>query len=114
MSYVLALYGGGRHAGIGAVVCDAEGCIQEQATLFSFGQATKRFEAIGLFAKWIAQYAIDIVAVGNGVMFHDIDRLLRLLASSYRDMPIHRIAMDETHLEKGVKPCRRGKDDCPR
>lgn len=100
--YFLGLYGGGRLAGIGVVVMNAQDQTIEQCTLLGFGQNKRVYDAIALLAKFVARYQIEVIGIGNGVMFQEIDTIVRVLMRRYPDMPLRRMPIDEASFKDGI------------
>lgn len=85
----------GLRTGVKAVVVDATGKLIAYHTIFPHVPRNQWQESLILLAKWVKQYDVELVAIGNGTGSRETDRLVKELQSLLAGVPLQRIIVSE-------------------
>lgn len=85
----------GLRTGVKAVVVDATGKLLAYETIFPHVPKNQWQQSLALLAKWVKEYGVELVAIGNGTASRETDRLVKELQSLIGGAAPQRIIVSE-------------------
>ncbi|MDP6189844.1 MAG: Tex family protein, partial [Gammaproteobacteria bacterium] len=85
----------GLRTGVKAVVVDATGKLLAYQTIFPHVPRQQWQESLALLSKWVQEYQVALVAIGNGTASRETDRLVKELQSLSGNAAPQRIIVSE-------------------